>query len=204
MFASFVSRIREMLGRPAVTEPQHRIPSLSVIKHIVRRLRYQELGALIGKQIVINSLDSVEADVREALRIEYPFIGALNSQSFAFGFRKYGMLDLTFAVGESCPQVRLQEIRFLKQMGFLSDPAKNPFPDAGVGILEELADQVSEGAIQFRLFLKHRDYQPWYKECTLDELLKIDLTQHFPHHFEIVDACLTNADMIWLNKHFYL
>lgn len=113
--------IRNSFRKPS--PPAHALgfQGLDVIKSLVRGLRYEELSQLIGKTIIVNSLASAENDVREALQANYPFIGSLIPEEHVGAFRKYGILDLSFEVGETVPDVKPKDIRFLKSMGFIAD-----------------------------------------------------------------------------------
>lgn len=193
--------------RPNLGLPPNAIPGLSVIKNLIRELRYSELRSLIGLEIEIESMDSAGESLRRLLLDLNQPVASLLTEHPDVPFRKYGILDIDFEVQSSDIPGGRKSVRFLKEMGFLPDRADvddGVFPDAGIGFLEEMLEQAKAGKLILKLFLRSKGTYQGAKDRPVEEWLNMDLRQHFPCNFEIVDACITNCDLIWLNKHFYL
>lgn len=193
--------------RPNLGLPPNAIPGLSVIKRLLRGLRYTELSHLIGLEIEIDSLEKLRNNLDKLLIEHKQPVASLLSEHPDVPFRKYGILDLAFEVLNTDHPIDRKPARFLKEMGFLPDRAEVDdavFPDAGIGFLEEMLEQTQSGKLMLKLFLRSRGGYQGAKDRPVEEWLKMDLTKHFPCKFAIVDACITNCDLIWLNKHFYL
>ncbi len=100
-----------------------------------------------------------------------------------------------------------QRVRFLKDMGFLPD--KNEvddaiFPDAGIGFLKEMLDEVRNNKLLFKVLLDSQGEYRGAKGAPVEQWVNKDPAHYFPCEFVISDACITNCGLIWLNKHFYL
>ena len=121
-------------------------------------------------------------------------------------FLKYGILDYQFEVYGDY-SVEQQGVRFLKDLGFLLDKKDvddSLFLDAGIGVLEEMLDQVKSNKIFFKILL---DSQGEYRGAHVSgdkNWQSANPNEYFPCQFKMRDACLTNCSLIWLNKHFYL
>jgi hypothetical protein len=94
-------------------------------------------------------------------------------------------------------------------MGFLPDKDKEDvsdavFPDAGIGFLEVMLDDVRENRLLLKILLDSQGEYRGAQGAASEQWLNADPTQYFPCEFIVRDACLTNCSLIWLNKHFYL
>jgi hypothetical protein len=169
---------------------------------LARELRYRELP-IIGRRVVIESLDAVEHVLRQ---LATPWItrdSRWDGCDVVAGLAKYGLLDRWCNVEPRELEVALRGIPALRANGFQrSEPDPDPAAAAHdrafvAGCLEDLAGDL--GPCVLKLFLN--DQLPHdIRVRGLRELPR----DYFPRPFIVTDACITNASGIWFCKHFYL
>lgn len=183
------------------------IPGLSVIKELVRGLRFSSVDQLVGLSLELTSIEKAPDEVRSLIR-QHGFDIAGDVRDLSVGaFLKYGLLDYDFVVENTELAAEPQRVRFLKDMGFLPDKKDvddDVFPDAGIGFLEEMLDQVRQNQLLFKIFLDSQGAYRGARGAQEETWMNADPDQYFPCTFMVCDACLTNCSSIWLNKHFYL
>lgn len=192
---------------PNLGLPPDAIPGLSVIKALVRGLRYRTVDQLVGRKIELTSIAHASDELRVLVRQHGIELGATITDTAELGFRKYGLLDYEFEVVATQLNAERQSVRFLKEMGFLPDKHEvddGVFPDAGIGFLEEMLADVKKDRIMLKIMLDSQGSYQGAQGAPQEKWLNFDLSQHFPCEFVIRDACLTNCGLIWLNRHFYL
>jgi hypothetical protein len=65
-------------------------------------------------------------------------------------------------------------------------------------ILEQISNQISQNNVYILLFLTTERTLDWKEhQWSLPD-------NYFPRPFMVEDACVTNTNWAWLNKHFYL
>lgn len=192
---------------PNLGLPPEAVPGLSTIKELVRRLRYHSFEDLIGQKIEVSSIESAATEVGAMIEQYGIKIGPVESHFSEGTFMKHGLLDYSYPVLDSPVMAERQPVRFLKEIGLLLDRADVDdaiFPDAGLGFLEELLEQVRANQLLFKIVLdsegEYRGTQGPYG----DKWRELDPSQFFPCRFVVSDACLSNCSSIWLAKHFYL
>ncbi|MEZ4669182.1 MAG: hypothetical protein R3E39_14845 [Anaerolineae bacterium] len=172
-----------------------------LVKQIVRGVKYRELSAYIGQTVLINSVESIEADLRDAIIPRLSVNCSLLSKERRFvevALAKYGLVDLEFQVNESYFESDFTTgIQVLKSNRFFTtDNFDDPeIADFSRVVLEMCVEELGNSMNWVKLFLKTIDQQ--------ESRLKFD-RNILPQTFVIVDACATNMPSIWLNKHFYL
>lgn len=187
--------------------PPDAIPGLAVIKQLIRGLRYLTIDSLLGLELELTSIEKASDEIRAFIRqhgIE-PVGGARDLSAGAF--LKYGLLDCEYfdVVTDFVPES--QRVKFLKDMGFLPDKQDvndAVFPDAGIGFLEEMVDEIRQDKLLFKIMLDSRGAYRGAQGAQLDKCMRTDPNKYFPCKFVVRDACLTNCSLIWLNRHFYL
>src|SRR5262249_36614910 len=97
-------------------------------------------------------------------------------------------------------------VPLLRELGFL--------PGGEVGVagrvcddpvcLEMLQEELEEGRVWLRLFLEGGRPGEGAREEGPDGITYQIPEGYLPRAFRVIDACLPNAPMVWLWKHFYL
>jgi hypothetical protein len=194
-------------SKPNLGLPPDAIPGLSVIKELVRGLRYRTVDQLVGLKVELTSIEKAPDEVCSLIRQHgIELTGDVRDLS-AGAFLKYGLLDYDFVVVNTELAPDLQRVRFLKDMGFLPDKKDVDdavFPDAGIGFLEEMLDEVRKNELLFKIILDSQGAYRGAQGAPQEKWMNADPDQYFPCEFIVRDACLTNCSLIWLNKHFYL
>jgi hypothetical protein len=179
----------------------------SQIKNIARSLRYQELTELIGQEVVIQDISTIEEDLWHQL----PGISEENklirpAEKYLRGaLGKYSLLDLTLTASPSLLKDQYETgIRLLEKLRFVRSNA-SPSNDTVFGneddptCLTSLMECLETDQTTILLFLRSEKLvgkgRHWLGELPQD---------YFPRSFEVQDACVTNADFVWFHKHFYL
>jgi hypothetical protein len=182
---------------------------LSLVKRIARRLRYRELTDIIGQQVVIHGLSTIEEDVLQQLSIsnkDWTLVGP-EAKFLQRALGKYSLMDLTF----KAPMSLLIEtyeggIPLLRKLHFipsssdeLSKVADEVFlSENDPSCLNDLDESISAEHTFVKLFMESERIQGTGKHL-IGELPD----GYFPRTFAVKDACVTNADFVWFHKHFY-
>ena len=187
--------------------PPNAIPGLSVIKELSRLLRYKTLDQLVGLKVEVTSLNSAVQEIRAAIGRYDIELGDIISDSGDAAFRKYGLLDYSFLLVQSNFIAERQNVRFLKEMGWLlekEDVDDLLFPDGGIGFLQEMIDQIKENNMVCDIRLESCGRYRGLQDAPSENWQSVETAQFFPCEFIVRDACITNCRDIWLNKYFYL
>jgi hypothetical protein len=178
-----------------------------------RELRYLPLP-IIGQRVVIETLDAVEHVLRQ---LATPWItreSVWDGCDIEGGLAKYGLVDRWCTVD---PRMLagtdvLRGVPALRANGFSRrEPEPDPEEEAQMRGFEQgcLLDLSAElGPCVLKLFLndglpdelRFQHNHDRYRAGLMPELLP----SYFPRGFIVTDACITNAQTIWLGKHFYL
>ncbi|MBS1989929.1 MAG: hypothetical protein JSS86_05465 [Cyanobacteria bacterium SZAS LIN-2] len=194
-------------SKPNLGLPPDAIPGLTVIKELVRGLRYLTVDQLVGLKIEVSSSSSAAAEVRAAITAHGIDLGELVEDSGVMTFLKYGLLDYTFGVVKTDLVATPQRARFLKEIGLLPDKADvsdSIFPDGGIGFLEEMLGEVRANRLLLKILLDRDETDGVVSRVYSKDWMHADAAPYFPCVFTVRDACLTNCSLIWLCKHFYL
>ncbi len=192
--------------------------SFRLLKKLARELKYLPLDLLWNYPITINSIATLESDIRAELgKIVPAGCSLVTEPEIAYGMlAKYDFIDLTVRV----PDHLLLESNYQSGIPLLRQllPAPEPLDEEdideetdelfnGLSILEMLADDIDEGLTLCRIFLESqsaRSFTERVRDNVLDWPLLILPNKYFPHRLAIRDACLTNAQNVWFYKYFYL
>jgi hypothetical protein len=197
----------------------------------LRNVKYKRLQHLLGRSLTISSFDQIECEALGAVARDVPegFRPTNSFKTFEGMLAKYGFLDLDFSMprdlltsGERINGRSIHELGYSRPRG---EARRQNEGDRAC--LEILMESARESTTYLRLFLDSawsRDAMKRIHDAVkrqlsgknvsmeaYDEAFRsamfetIDtLKKSFPITFTIEDACLTNSDAIWLEKHFYL
>lgn len=192
--------------------------SFRLLRKLAKELKYLPLELLWNYPITINSIATLERDIRAELGKIVPAGCSLLTESEAvYGMlAKYDFLDLTFRVPDHLLlQSNYQSgIPLLRQLLPAQEPSDEEELDEeidelfnGLSILEMLAEDVDAGLTLCRMLLKSQSPRSFTERerrnfLTLPRMMLPN--NYFPHRLIIRDACLTNAEAVWFYKHLYL
>ena len=170
---------------------------MQLVQWIAEHLQYKTLPRLIGTVYQIESLRSLEADLREFLSPVIPGLRKLVDPDFILIkqiLAKHKILDLTFAIMAS-PQILPASggLELLSELGFLMDDNEAEQFDYVASLIgDNFDDPTLLGELEADLL---------ESQTVLRILLEdIDGAQKT---FSVVDACITNAPSVWLHKYPY-
>jgi hypothetical protein len=167
-------------------------------------IRYRFLPELVGTKLIVQSMESMAADVLAA----FPhFIdrSKVNPDRFHAwpAYSRYGMTHFEIPA----PAALLQQgtrsgMEVLAELGFVDPDDAPPFLDCLEG--EDFLKSLRQNQPHFLLFLV--DENP--NKETLPHRppgspFKTVCRVRFPVSFKVTDACLANTDWLWRYKHFY-
>jgi hypothetical protein len=188
-------------------EPSTRLKGL--IRWVARNLQYHPVTELIDQPLTLSSLDRIVNDSQELIRRFFPggtYRGP--EEKYRVGvLAKYGLLDLTFAVPEAdFPPKDVPGCTPLRSLGFVGTRKSSANPEDPNELLiwlEQMEEEIkNDGAIVKLMLVETKHLAPeretWRKWVREPGLMP------FPKDFRVLDACLTNSDSVWINKHFYL
>lgn len=194
---------------------------LKHLKSVLKGLKYESLDHLVGRAIEIRSVETVEEDILSGLINDVPSESSLIKSSdprfedaLERVMAKYGFIDATFSVSNNllrnCSRANrklLEELCFVYEKGseeeFDSEDAAFAFA--------ELTEDIEENKAYIKLFVEKEDRKKHstYISEQYDKHIKLNETYipefpDLPKTFVITDACITNSDFVWINKHFYM
>lgn len=192
--------------------------SFRLLRKLAKKLKYLPLELLWNYPITINSIATLESNIRAEIgRIVPAGCSLLTEPEIAYKMlAKYDFIDLTVRV----PDHLLLESNYQSGIPLLREllPAQEPLDEEeldeeidelfnGLSILEMLAEDVDAGLTLCRMLLESQSPRSFAERerrnfLTLPRMMLPD--NYFPHRLTIRDACLTNAEAVWFYKHFYL
>ena len=181
-----------------------------VVRQVARCLRYQMIDRLIGRTLIVRSLDTMLADV-QAIVNEFCQGTVFNGpeQSFREGaLAKYGILDLRYDVPASMAATQpWHALSLLKELGLVQhfdNGTTRPFDEKGErDYFIDLLAELNENRTILKLFLKECRGEP-VTLAQRNQWMNQPTSIPFPKTMKLVDACITNLNSVWLNKHFYM
>ena len=195
-----------------------------VIRRVANGLRYRSVDALIGQIILVSSIGALEAEIQEFVHRSFAdcvYLGQSEKQLVG-ALWKYGILDFKFQAPDSMLNSEFRRgIPIMIELGFLSDFDESLDDDDRLICLEELDRDVKKKETFLKLFFEDNadggsafERYRARKEQILEDRLStvtssswIESIQSeipFPIEFRVIDACVTNSDHVWINRHFFL
>ena len=187
----------------------------SQMRFLGKTVVYQEQEELVGKVIrvdiedpkLLENLQAIIQNMTDAKLYEH------KNKMIKAAIDKYGILKLTFSLGDFSLKHEGNSIQILKDQGFLqkeeyeSEEEKIELQDYFQTLLEVEIEKLREKRFYYIVFARATEggLEPWlkmrYKKNWLGKQKKRKL--RFVD-FTIQDACITNMTGIWFNKYFYL
>lgn len=177
------------------------------LRRVARRLLYKPLDSLLGQTVSFPAADQIESTLTAWLREGLPGwqTGPMEGSDPLLTLAKYGLLDVKFRVpAERLAGVAPGGIGLLRELGFIDEREDDEAAWPGFGYLQKLDKEIaaSESAV-LKLYLQdvaERDHD----FARAERLLEDPSLVPFPVRCVIADACVANAGLVWLFKHFYL
>jgi hypothetical protein len=180
-------------------------PDSGIIKWLAQTLRYKLMPEYIGRELVIHELASIDDDIRRVLEAEIPEPAewfALPASEVEEALLKHGIIDVSYIVPAGMLDSDYETgIELLQSLGFIMDSAEERAFEVVSQLVGDklddatdllvLKEDLEEGSTYLRLFLHA---EPASQEQSPDLL---------PCLFVIDDACIANAQSVWLHRHFY-
>lgn len=195
-----------------------------LIRRLAKDLKYLPLELLWNYPITINSVATVEQDIRQELGKIVPAECQLltTSEMMVGMLKKYQFLDLTAQV----PDALLLRANYHSGMLLLRQLLPQNYIEDGIEpkpmfddddeldslnfsemFLEGLADDLNTGITVCRMWIESRSRQSFEERFEAEQQNKLSsilARDYFPHDFVIRDACLTNAKGVWFFKYLYI
>jgi hypothetical protein len=181
-----------------------RVSATGTLLRLGRELRYRALP-IIGQRLVIETLDDVEHVLRQLVTPWITRDSNWDGCDVALGLAKYGLLDRWCNVDARELDGAMPGIAALRENGYAGE-ADADTREPAAGYLVDLATSLGPCVLKLYLHdglddeLRFRHNFDRYRAGLAPELLP----DYFPRPFIVTDACITNAPLIWLAKHFYL
>lgn len=173
-----------------------------------RQLLYRELDEVFGEVIEISSPSLAAAEVKERMHEKLPWLkGLVQNDNSRAQLMKYSMLDITMRLTD-CPALPQATRNQFRSLGFLPsiydrlEEAKD-MGGAMSPFLEEVLDDTARGIMYARFYLIGSD-KDYTNIDTKNSFNQIKFRESFPRRMAVVDACLANAESVWVLKHLYL
>jgi len=183
----------------------------TLLLNVARNLRYRTLEQFIGEAVTIDDrmqiVPTVSSFVAQFVD-DCTFAGP--QQRFLDGqVAKYDLLDLNF----NAPATMLDAdsrtgLPLLRELGFIDGDMQTlseELDGVSTGCLEELRDDITENKTHLLLFLESSDPNvPDMSMINRMSRIRDPSIIDFPIEFTVVDACVSNSSIVWLNKYFYM
>lgn len=183
-----------------------------IVRQLARRLRYRTLDDLIGRTVILRSVDTILADVQAVLDDVHPacvFRGPEERFRHA-ALAKYGFLELDYASPPHLiPTEPPRGLSLLKELGFVGHVKNShsvPLNADPLGFLEEMLKDMDKNRAVLKLFLEERALGWFPPPPEWEQWLQQPLLMPFPKNMRITDGCVTNftSELVWIEKHLYL
>ena len=175
-----------------------------------RLIRYRFLPELVGTKLIVQSEESMAADVRNAFgqfidesRLEASVLHAWPA------YHRYGCTHFELPARDAMLQGAKSGMEVLFELGFVEQDGQPPC----LGMLDgdEFLESLRKNQPCFLLFLKDEapiagplpNQAPPGTPGRNPFSPTTRYRPHFPVTFLVTDACLGNTDWLWRNRHFY-
>jgi hypothetical protein len=175
-------------------------PETALIKWLAQHLRYRALPDLIGHEVQINSLPTIDADLRRMLAAHLPenaLYTPLPSGEAEEALAKHGIIDASYIVpADMLDQDFDSGPDLLSWLGFIMDSAE----ERAFEVIARLVGDKLDDATDLLLLKEELEAGDTYLRLFLND---VQSSGTLPGVFVIEDACIANAQSVWLHQHFY-
>jgi hypothetical protein len=175
-------------------------PETALIKWLAQHLRYKALPELIGLEIHINKLSTIDIDMRHALAAQLPENATylvLPPGEAEEALTKHSIIDINYAVP---PEMLDQDFdsghELLVWLGFVMDSAE----ERAFELVSQLVGDKLDDATDLLLLKEELEAGDTYLRLFLTNDQSLGT---LPAVFILEDACIANAQSVWLHRHFY-
>ncbi len=186
----------------------------SNLKFIAKNLIFENPNELLGKFIIVDQTSpTLEHDIQSAINQISNFETTLEkTEQRKLAIKKYGILDLTFEIRNFNAQHSknsfqiLRNEQVLQENEFTTIEERKEAREMMSFMLEDDIKSMKEGKLCLKIFAEARN--GFTSQHNLFHKVRNNALSKNPQNpdvveFEITDACITNLQGIWFNKHFY-
>jgi|GEM_PF-6716085 len=183
--------------------------AISLVKAIARQIKYQQLDDLIGREVIINSVDSIFDDVKHELQLPTNAVPVTRDEKYSrIAIAKYGLIDIDYTVQNIAIMKALTDFDAIRTLSLYQEPSGNYsdddlFMEISLGYLEDMVQDLDSGMIYMMLYLETEHPDDIAERKKQFEKFSIP-DNYFPRKFVVEDAALCNTRLAWMMKHFYL
>jgi len=165
-------------------------------------LKYQEISGLIGRTLQVSSAETAPEEVLQQCQDLLPSSARFCSpglEARQWSIAKRGILNLTYCIDPlELGSIQPGGAELAETLGLFQGLPSVLEPE---GVWEaELWEDLKQGNAYARLLLRTwEQLTPQERERRRVEGVPKNF---FIKTFRILDACLTNSDFVWINKHF--
>lgn len=178
----------------------------ALVRTLARSVLYVELTNLLGIRVFLSGAAHAPDEVQRLLVGRVPYQPVFREPALKVRrgtVAKYGLLDLCFSIDNpGLSSGSLCGLSTLRNLGFLEKPTEGDDREGLDFLRNDLLGEIRESRYYLKVFLK-ADYD--VEESERMRRARKGMPRNFwPREFVVVDACITNARLIWINKHFYV
>lgn len=178
------------------------------IRKTLRTVKYLPVREAIGMQILVSDSRTAASEVTKFLHSQFAgLVSARVDESGAATLIKYGILDLSFTLSDVIETRRLT-LSDLRELGLYPPKEERVDEKNDFFQLEEVYEHICEEAeenenvLKALFFLTSDALRP--SAGISGEKSSVASLNDFPQILTVIDSCITNAESIWLLKHFYM
>jgi hypothetical protein len=175
-------------------------PETALIKWLAQHLRYAALPELIGREVQINKLSTIDADVRRVLDDDIPEDAsyfALPPGEAEEGLAGHSIIDVSYIVPVEMLNRDIDSGRdLLTWLGFIMDAAE----ERAFEVVAQLVGDKLDDATDLLLLKEEVEAGNTFLRLILRDA---HASGSLPGVFVIEDACFANAQSVWLHRHNY-
>lgn len=180
-----------------------------LLRNLISKFQYTHCDQFVGRNLIVTGNDAIAdvlANFAAALAPNDEIELATVDYELMLGtIAKFGVLDIAFTAPASNGISPMDAGSAIRELGFLSSTESTvQFDDDPDYCLRQLHNGISDDQLYLQLFLTTKD--PKIVDVVFIERIK-RVKNHglipFPVDLTVVDACVTNSNYAWFNKHNY-
>lgn len=169
------------------------------IEESLSLIRYEELKEVIGKNITVSSTKMCKDEIFQSLQNELDWLPLDNSMiSPVLSLLKYEIADVSLAITADtyCGRITAES---LAQQACL--PVEDLLTDVDEYYLDTITKESRIGKLYALFLLRSRGC---FTSENISYVDSVEFRNSFPRDLTVEDACITNAESLWLVKYLYL